>query len=71
MRRVDAKVAKQLIAEKQSVEVGLSLDVQEIFDVEMISDLRAMCQQSIIKVSTMAQSNPEFATDYQYCPIIS
>jgi hypothetical protein len=64
MRRVDAKVAKQLIAEKQSVEVGLSLDVQEIFDVEMISDLRAMCQQSIIKVSTMAQSNPAFATDY-------
>lgn len=64
MRRVDAKEAKQMIAEKQSVEVGLALDVQEIFDVEMIHDLRQMCNRSILKVSAMAENNPQFAIDY-------
>jgi hypothetical protein len=64
MRRVNATDARQLIAEKQSVEVGLSLDVQEIFDVEMIPDLRQMCQASIAKVAAMAEDNREFANDY-------
>ncbi len=64
MRNVNAKEAKQLIVEKQSVEVGLSLDVQEIFDVEMIPDLRQMCEASIMKVDAMAQENSKFADLY-------
>lgn len=64
MKRVDAKTAKQMIIEKQSVEVGLSLDIQEIFDVEMMPDLREMCQRSIYQVAMMAVMNPQFAQDY-------
>lgn len=64
MRRVDARTARQMIIEKQSVEVGLSLDIQEIFDVEMMPDLREMCQKSIYQVSLMATMNPQFARDY-------
>ncbi len=64
MRRVDKNTAKQMIAEKQSVEVGLALDVKEIFDVEMIQDLRQLCQNSIKRVDAMAQRDPLFTQTY-------
>jgi hypothetical protein len=64
MQRVNLQTAKQMMVEKQSVEVGLSLDVKEIFDIEMIDDLREMCQASILKVDKMQQNNSNFAAQY-------
>ena len=64
MRKVKSEEAKQMIVEKQSVEVGLCLDVQEIFGNEMIGDLREMCQVSIRSVDDMQKNNSNFAAQY-------
>jgi len=50
MKEYDKTPTEQFIREKQSMEVGLSFDMLEVFDNELIQPLRNICKASILLV---------------------
>lgn len=60
MKEYSGSVAEQFIREKQAMEVGVSFDLLEVFDNELIQPVREMCKASIVLVDDTVGGSVKF-----------
>lgn len=56
--------ANQFLMEKQSIEVAMALDIQEVFNDELLPNLRSMCLVSIFKTDDLLGGSVQFRAQF-------
>lgn len=60
----DRGKANQFLMEKQSIEVAMALDIQEVFNDELLPNLRSMCLVSIFKTDDLLGGSVQFRAQF-------